>query len=285
VPAQAGGHRQHGGDDRPGLAGCLRSAVVPRRADPQRLLEGGDATLGVAGGEPGAGVGGEPVDVGELQPSVGDGREARVHGERQGWPHQAAADLGHADPGDRHLVLELVGRGHRAHGHIRQRGCHRVVGRTVGSEERKPDVGMLLEHDTNRHPHVYRLRLTSDDVGREADARVLDHGDDGDHVGRWAPGQPCLMVDGVAEHGRPSRHLDVVEVGVVTARAHHQRRVQQATAVTAARQAQDTIGAGRPEGLVVRIEKGQRSFAGHDRLSRRARAGVETAPSLCSGLC
>ena len=97
MAAQPRGDGQHRGEHRATLPGNLHPAVEPGRADAQRLLERGDAALGVAAGAQGARVRREAVDVGQLEAGVGDRGEARVDRQRERVAHEPPADLRHAD--------------------------------------------------------------------------------------------------------------------------------------------------------------------------------------------
>ncbi|CAB5021311.1 unannotated protein [freshwater metagenome] len=147
VTAQARGHGQHRVDDRTGLTGCLWPAAVPRGAQSQRILDGGDATLTVAVPTAGAGVRGQAIDIFGCQPGIGDRPQTGLHRQRHGVAHQAAAKLRHADTRDGHLVFELVLRRHRAGdpppGVVV--GDRPWCGVSGGGEHRQPDVVMLLE--------------------------------------------------------------------------------------------------------------------------------------------
>ncbi len=97
--------------------------------------------------------------------------------------------VGHADPRDRDAVLELVVARLRADGDFGQRRLRTRGGRittTVGHrcEERQPDVVLLLEPDLHPKTDVHVVGLRIDDVGREANTRVVVERHDRDDVRR-----------------------------------------------------------------------------------------------------
>ena len=75
----------------------------------------------------------------------------------------------------------------------RGRAHRTTVGRRC--EERQPDVLLLLEPDLHPQTDVHVVGLRIDDVGREADTRVLVERHDRDDVRRREVREPLLAVD------------------------------------------------------------------------------------------
>ncbi len=278
----------------PPWPGDLHPAVEPGRADAQRLLQRGDAALGVAAVDPAARVGGEPVDVGQLEAGVGDRREARVDGQRERVAHEAPADLRHPDARERDLLLELVASTHWA-GHRPRRLQRRVVvdrqrgrGRCARGgivrerlEQGEPHVGEVLERDLHAHADVHVVGIAVDDVGREPDARVLVDRDHGDDVGWREVREPLLVVDREPHDVAAPRHVDDVEVAAAAVRADRARRMQERPAAAAVLDAQDAVGARGPEALVLRGERrhGPVRRFGHEYLLSTRRLAFERPAS------
>ena len=62
---------------------------------------------------------------------------------------------------------------------------------------------VVAEDDPHRHPDPDLLDRAVDEVGRQAEPGLLGKLDDGHHVGGLEPGQPGMVVDGVAGQRRP----------------------------------------------------------------------------------
>ena len=111
-------------------------------------------------------------------------------GQRQRRHHQAPPDLRHADPGERHLVFEFLRREHRPDVLAetlrrdlvdRQRRGFGVFDET---EQRQPDVLVLLEDDLHLLAQFELLGVAVDDVGGQPHPRIFGDRDLGDDVGR-----------------------------------------------------------------------------------------------------
>ncbi len=273
VPAQAAGHGQHGRDHRPARSRQVAAAVDPRRVQPQRLLDRGDAALAHAH-PAGPRIGGQPVDVVEREARVLDRGEAGVDREGQRVHHQPAPDRRPAHPGQHRPVLEAVV-AHRRPG----RGAHRLahpvdrVGLARRLEQRQPHVLVRLEADHHLLPDVHVPGLAPDDVGREAHRRVLGQRHDGDDVGRLEPGQPPVAVDRERHDRAAARHDRGGPRPAAARRAHGHRRVDERLAVLAALDPEPAVGPRGPEPLVDGGELGERPHR-QNSLDRNSTAGV-----------
>jgi hypothetical protein len=273
VAAQAAGDREHRGDDRPAGPGEVAAAVDPRRPQPQRLLDSGDAALAHA--DPGGTrIGGQPVDVVEGEARVRHRGQAGVDGQRQRIHHQPAPDRRPADPGQHRPVLEPVAArrrtGSRAPGLAHQVGG---VGLARRLEQRQPDVVGRLEPDHDLLADLDLVGIAPDDVGREVDGRVLGEGHVGDDVRPLEAGQPPVAVDGERHDGAAARHHRGLPRAAAAGRAHRHRRVDERLAVLALLDPQATVGARGPEPLVGRGELGEWPHR-QNVLDRNSTAGV-----------
>ncbi len=208
VAAQAAGHRQHRGDHRAARARQLAPTVDPRRVDPQRLFDGGHPALAHPHARHGAGVGGQAVDVAQLEAGVGDGGEARVDGQRQRVAHEAAPDLRASDPPRAPTCARSARRrparaASAAQAHRRgRRSWWRRSARTAGATRRRP-ARSARRPPGRCAPRRGRSRRRWSSAGRSDLPRGR----------RWpprragrTPGLPHVRVDGEADHRRSSRH-------------------------------------------------------------------------------
>ena len=248
VAAQPGGDRQHGGDDRAGLAGRLRATVVPGGMDAQGLLHGGDATLAVPAHVPRTRVGGQPVDVGQLETGVGHRGQAGVDGEGQGGRirRRPISDIPIPVRATRasNLSGEAIGRG----GDLGQVGEPGRVGLIRDRlEQRHPDVVAGLEAHLHGHAHVEVLERAADDVGRQPDAGVL-HQRHGRHdVGGWEVRSHCWWLTVLPmTNARPETTAGSERRGVAD-RAHDGRGVEEQVVDRAPADPEAPVGAGGPE--------------------------------------
>ena len=278
MTAEPVGDRHHRVEDRPARPRNLRAAADPRRSQPQRLLERGDAALAEADlvAHP-ARIRGEAVDVVGGQTGVGDRREAGVDGERQRIAHQPAADVGSADPRDDRLVLVAVVGEREPHG----RPCRfddpvDRIGLAGQLEQRDPHVPssiMVACSNSTRtsRAELHLVGLAVDDVRREVDRRVVGERDVGDHVRRGEVGQPLLVVDRQSDDRGEPRHHPRRRRRTATRRADRRRWVDEFVALVAALDAQLAVLTRGPEPAVPRQQPGQRPL-GHWTVRARMRA-------------
>jgi hypothetical protein len=238
----------------------------------QRLGKRGDPALGETRRSRAAGVGGQPVDLVQVEPRVRDGRKAGVDGEAERVDHQPAAHAGLPDTGQGYLLLELPRRSARAG------GADVAVGRDgeglarpagIGLEERDVDVGGLLEQHPDGHPDAHVAGRAVDDVGGEPYAVVFLERHDRDDVGRREVRQPLLVVDGESRHHGAARDRGHRHAVTAAGPAARQRRMRVGAAVRAARDAQHPVAAGRPE--FGAGQRGLRERADRPGLGRRLR--------------
>ena len=148
VPAEAGGHRQHGGDHRAAGAGEVTAPVDPGGLEPEGLFDGGDAAFAHAHAGR-ARIGRQPVDVVELQPGVGHSLQAGIDGQARGDRPSAAGRAPTARPRtarrgartDRHSPVGAEGGGRGSATGLSARAIARRL------EQREPDVVVVLEPD------------------------------------------------------------------------------------------------------------------------------------------
>ncbi len=260
---------------------------------PERLFDRGAPAFAHAA-DAGARIGGEPVDVVEREPGIGDRVEARVDGERERVDHQPPADRRTTDARQHRAVLVAVVVHRRTDRRVLRLGDALArVGLPGRLEERDPDVVVLLEADGDLLADVHVVGVAADDVGRQADAGVLGERDDRDRVGRLEAGEPLVAVDRRADDGRTPRDHRRFPRAAPALRADGGRRVDEGPAVGAALDPQLPVGARRPEPLARRGELGERSgraLLGH-RFSYLGRAWARQfdacvrqtpAPTRCS---
>jgi hypothetical protein len=189
MPGQPAGDGEHRGDHRAAGAERLDAAVVPRRPNAKRGFQRGDPAFAEAAEVAAAGVGRQAIDVVDRQAGVGDRGLAGRDGQRQRWHHQPPPDFRHADSGERHLVFEFLRGQHRPHELSeplrfdlvdRQRRGFCVCDET---EQRQPDVLVLLEDDLHLLAQFKLFGIAVDDVGGQSNSRILRDGDLGDDVG------------------------------------------------------------------------------------------------------
>jgi hypothetical protein len=190
--------------------------------------------------EPAAtGVGRQAVDVIESQPGIGDRGLACRDGQRQRRHHQSSTDLRHADPGERHLVFELLRREHRPH--VLTEAFRRDLvdreRRRLGvfdyAEQRQPHVFVLLEDNLHLLAQFQLFSVTFDDVGGQPHARVFGDGDLRDDVGRGQAGHAESVVDGESGKRGPARHHPHNQVVRAAVSAYRRRWMNEGSAVGA----------------------------------------------------
>src|SRR5439155_336369 len=109
VAAEPGGdgeRRVHDGRD---LRGPFEARGVPAELEPEGILDVGRAGTGEPGvAGHGSRIAGEAVDVGGLEPRVGDRSERRLAGEVETGAVEPAADLRLPDAGENRASLEVL---------------------------------------------------------------------------------------------------------------------------------------------------------------------------------
>ncbi len=263
MAGHAGRDGHHGGDD--GTAGSegVHAAVDPCRADAERALERGHAAFAHAG-DVQSRVGRQPVDVVQRQTGVGDRGFARVDGERQWRHHQAAAEPGRADAGDRRVLLELRG-GQRCADEAAEVGGRDLVGRAAGRSACRWWAGTPVA----RQSSIFCRRSTStvwpnsSSSGSHSTMLVVSR------TRGSSTTATCATTYGGGRSGKPNRWLTVnadsvaragdvahTHVAAAAVPAYRLRRVDQRFAVPAFLDAQDAVTACGPEELVLRAEFG-----------------------------
>ena len=111
---------------------------------------------------------------------------------------------------------------------------------------------MLLEDHADGLPDEHLGRRAADQVGGQAQLRLLLDLDDRDHVGRRKAGDPGVVVDGEGRHARAARDRVHLEVAPQAARAEWLRRMQQVAAGAAAQELEAALATAAPEVLVLR---------------------------------
>ena len=263
VSAEAGRHGERRMHDRRDLRRPLESRGVPPELEPEGVLDVGRAGTGeadVAGHR--SGIAGEAVDVGGLEPRVGDRSERRLAGEVETGAVEPAADLRLPDAGENRASLEVLLRARPDGGRhgLRHTGSglrRRTV--VVGLEEGKGDVVVHhLERHLDGHADGDAIGLAPDEVRREPQVRLLHELDERDDVRDVHPRHPGLVIDGVAGDGCAAADCLRPHVGGVAARTDGPWRVDVPAAGPTARDLEPARTARPPEGFRLRLEGGQR---------------------------
>jgi hypothetical protein len=256
------------------------------RLDPHGRLGQVGGDRGVGHDDRDRGVAGDVAVVEPERAGDGPGRQVVVHRHRVAVDrHRVAGGVGPAverDPA-RHLagrpvpVQVVVGvhadpvRGrHRSEGRA---PLLRRAGQPATTDQRQPDVVGRLEPDHDLLADVDLVGVAPDDVGREADGRVLGERHVGDDVRGLEAGQPPVAVDGERHDGAAARHHRGLPRAAAAGRAHRHRRVDERLAVLALLDPQATVGARGPEPLVGRGELGEWPHR-QNVLDRNSTAGV-----------
>ena len=259
MPAEPRGHRQHGRDHRTPRSGDVAATVDPGGVETEGLLDRGHTAFTHAHPDR-AGIGGQAIDVLEVQSRVGHRFEAGVDGQREGVDHQPPSESGSPHAGEDGVMLESTVTRRPARGGEPGRLDRIAGGGFPGRlEHGQPDIVDVLEADDHLESDADVAGIAPDDIGGQAHGRVLGERHHRDGVGRGEVGGPLVLVDGVPDHGGPTGDRRGCRGMAATGGADRNRWVDQRAAVRAALDAELPVGAGGPEPSGPRGELGKRS--------------------------